>query len=334
MERKPDPTGAFESPVKTTINPDDGIIDIEVPFPDFMSSFETAVSSPSSSGYLSNPGLSGLESFEQACRVAVDGDLPMNVAGWLQSYHPDFIVQTIPPQNDLIEQIKSSLRAEPTPFTHYHLDAHQERWVDVSSALIADTTTFTIKRIRYRRLVKPKVPGDRSTPMLSTSVNTMNSSLVTPLASPSEKQVQEEFVEEPIVTLDDTLIEAVERVIAQSSDVSKESSTCSSRSTSKRRTSISGSAELEDDARTTRLHIQPPTGTAQVVPRAQCKTVVLSALETIAREVVHTMEDEEHDYRHIQDPERNRHVREKESVLRQAVRSWVEAVEAGAEITS
>lgn len=344
MERKPDPSGAFESPVKTTINPEDGVIDVDVPFPDFIASFETAVSSPSSSGYLSTPGLSGLELFEQACRVAFDGDVPMNVAGWLQRYHPDFILQAIPPQNDLVEQVKASLRTEPTPYPAAMSDGNDEKWVDVSSALIADSTDFSIRRIRYRRLIKPRSGAERTTPLLSSSVNTMSSTNMTPLISPYEQHLQEDFIEEPIVTLDDTLIEAVERVIAHGSDMSKDSSQCSSRSTSKRRESfadlLAAAAASTTVSNTVGLGAppeievsqgaQPRKGSPQQgeVPRGECKTVVLSALENIARDVTQKKSEREGVGRASSGGPRSR---EKESVLREAVRSWVEGVEASIE---
>ncbi|KAG8425137.1 hypothetical protein J3458_001869 [Metarhizium acridum] len=41
-DRTPDPTGAFESPVKTSINAEDGVIDVDVPFPEYITSFESA----------------------------------------------------------------------------------------------------------------------------------------------------------------------------------------------------------------------------------------------------------------------------------------------------
>ncbi|ROW09584.1 hypothetical protein VMCG_02535 [Cytospora schulzeri] len=371
VERKPDPSGAFESPVKTTINAEDGVIDVDVPFPDFISSFETAVSSPSSSGYLSTPGLSGLELFEQACRVAIDGDVPMNVAGWLQRYHPDFILQAIPPQNDLLEQVKASLRAEPNPHSATLLEGREERWIDVSSALIADSTDFSIRRIRYRRLVRPKPAVERNTPLLSSSVNTMSSAILTPLISPYEQHLQEEFIEEPIVTLDDTLIEAVERVIAHggSNAISKESSQNSSRSTSKRRESFAdllaaaaasttvamdpalGAGETTATTTTTlgvqqqqqqqaQAQAQAPTppSAAQVqeVPRGECKSVVLSALENIARDVAQSREDGDELVRTTPGAQRGGGGgggRETESVLREAVRAWVDGVEAGMEGT-
>lgn len=346
MERKPDPNSAFESPVKATIN-EDGIIDVDVPFPDFITSFETAVSSPSSSGYLFTPGLSSLELFEQAS----PGDVPMTVAGWLQRYHPDFILQAIPPQPDLLEQVKASLRAEPTPLitTTAALDtttATEERWIDVSSALIADSTTFSIRRIRYRRLVKPNPAA--ATPLLSTSVG--SSVLLTPMISPYEVHLQDEFIEDEIVTLDDTLIEAVERVTALGS----ESSQNSSRSPSKRRESLAAGEALtqltttaavapaegmSEDARSSNAAAAADTTQTQTpalqqqqqqeVPRGECKTVVLSALEHIAKDVVHAREDEE---RSQEGRGARRGRRDKESVLREAVRTWVEGVEAGMEV--
>lgn len=344
MERKPDPNSAFESPVKATINEEDGVIDVDVPFPDFITSFETAVSSPSSSGYLSTPGLSGLELFEQASRVAFDGDIPMNVAGWLQRFHPDFILQAIPSQSDLVDQIKASLRAEPTPLFPAIFDSREERWVDVSSALIADSTTFSIRRIRYRRLVRPKIPAERTTPLLSSSINTMSSAAATPMISPYEQYIQDEFIEEPIVTLDDTLIEAVERVTALGNDLSKEGSQNSSRSGSKRRESLADTLSMAtvtaatsgdgDDNRSTNTQSQQLVMSAQLeVPRGECKTVVLSALESIARDVVQTREeDEEESSRASTTTMRaggRRRRREKESILREAVRAWVESVDAG-----
>lgn len=318
MERKPDPNGAFESPVKTTIN-EDGIIDVDVPFPDFITSFETAVSSPSSSGYLFTPGLGGLDLFEQTS----PGDVPMNVAGWLQRYHPDFILQAIPPQPDLLEQVKASLRAEPTPLTTAAVDSGGERWVDVSSALIADSTTFSIRRIRYRRLVRPSTAA---TPLVSTSVS--SSVLLTPLISPYEVHLQDEFIEDEIVTLDDTLIEAVEKVTALGS----ESSQNSSRSPSKRRESLAAvealvltTAESEDGQ-----SADTQTPAYQEVPRGECKTVVLSALEHIAKEVVHARDNENE--RSQAAARGARRGRDKESVLREAVRTWVEDVEAGLDV--
>ncbi|CAJ2514082.1 Uu.00g022010.m01.CDS01 [Anthostomella pinea] len=320
--RTPDPLGAYESPVKTSINNDDGVIDVDVQFPDYLTSLETAVSSPSSSGYLSTPGLGGgLDAFEQFSRLAIDGDAPLNVAGWLQGFHPDFVLQAIPPQKDLLDQVRESLKAEPTPTGHHpslSADWSTEHWVDVSTAIVADTTNFTIKRLRYSRLVKYKAPPDRSSGHYLTPYG---SSLMTPALSPYEQPIKDKIEEEVLVTLDDALIDAVERVIAHASDMSKESSATSSRSVSKRRErSNSEVSELE--------HCLAPDSQHDFleVPRAECKTVVLNALGGIVQDVADQREKEGQGATR---PVTSKATREKESALRGAVRAWLENVELG-----
>ncbi|KAK6223203.1 hypothetical protein QIS74_04048 [Colletotrichum tabaci] len=325
-ERVPDPSGDFRSPVKTSINAEDGVIDVDIPFPDYITSFETAVSSPSSSGYLSTPGISsGLEGFEQFSRVTIDGDSPMNVAGFLQQYHQDFILQAVSPQDTLMEDIKKSMRAEPTPFVtqpFYSTEQPADRWVDVSSALIADTTTHTIKRIRYRRLIRPRPFTDRSAPLGSAGSSAYSAAPMTPSILPYETQLDDEFIEEPIASLDEVLIEAVERVIAQSNEVSKQSSSNSSRSTSKRRDRSNSEASVSVDSHhTTRIPVA-----LQEVPRDQCKTVVLSALDEIIRDVI---EERDHD---TPDATLQALDRDRESTLREAVRVWLDAVDSSEQI--
>ncbi|KAK1988447.1 folliculin-interacting protein N-terminus-domain-containing protein [Colletotrichum cereale] len=325
-ERVPDPSGDFRSPVKTSINAEDGIIDVDISFPDYITSFETAVSSPSSSGYLSTPGVgNGLEGFEQFSRITIDGDSPMNVVGFLQQYHQDFILQAVPPQDSLMEDIRKSMRAEPTPFVtqpFYSTEQPADRWVDVSSALIADTTTHTIKRIRYRRLIRPKPFIDRSAPLGSAGSSAYGAAPMTPSILPYETQLDDEFVEEPIASLDEVLIEAVERVIAQSNEVSKQSSSSSSRSTSKRRDRSNSEASVSVDSHhTPRIPMAP-----QEVPRDQCKTVVLSALDEIIRDVI---EERDHD---APDATVQQSDRDRESTLREAVRIWLDAVDSSEQL--
>jgi hypothetical protein len=322
MKRTPDPAGAFESPVKTSINIDDGVIDVDIPFPDYITSFETAVSSPSSSGYLSTPGFGSgaLEGFEQSSRVGVDGDLPLNVAGWLQTYHPDFALQAIPPQDDLKEQVKASLRAEPSPAVSQHVaDQLNDRWVDISTAIVADTVNFTVTRIRYRRLIRPKMaalPGPIGSGLYS-------GALLTPSIMPYEQQLEEEFIEESINSLDETLVAAVDRIMAQAaSDAGKGSSSGSSPSDSRPQDQSDGDPSQPEETVSPEEPRHPPP-VFQEVPRGECKTVILSALSEIIREVIDKREKE------LQSEAGLIGEREKENALREAVRAWVEGVEMG-----
>ena len=323
-DRTPDPSGAYESPVKTSIK--DGIIDIDVPLPEYLS-FETAVSSPSSSGYsFSTPGFgNGMEGFEHYCRVAPDADTTMNVGGWLPRYHPDFALQATPPQENLLEEIKESMRNEPTPAVSStpHPDGSSEgRWVNISSAIIADTTNFSIKHISYSRFIKP-TSVEQAAPFLPNSLdskygNVYSTALLTPTPGVQESRVEERFVEKFIISMDDTLIEAVERIMAQSGTGSKGSSVSSSRSTS-RKSRPEGRDRSNSEAR----EISVPEHRLEV-PRNECKKTILSALEEIVRNVVEAREREERE----QIPCGERELaREKESFLREGVRTWLEYVE-------
>jgi hypothetical protein len=159
-------------------------------------------------------------------------------------------------------------------------------------------------------------------------------------------QLKEEFIVEPVVAFDDVLIEAVERVVASAgtsteTTVSKVSSTSSSRSTSKRRereretgrrdsvsassVTVSVSADARCPGTSSTQGLLPVLGTGgsttpQEVPRSQCKTVLLGALEDIIHDVIGERE---------QELEGSTGNRKRESPLREAVRGWIENVESG-----
>ncbi|PFH59528.1 hypothetical protein XA68_12231 [Ophiocordyceps unilateralis] len=322
-ERTPDPSGAFESPVKTSINVEDGVIDVDVPFPDYIASFESAISSPSSSGYLSTPGLvGGLEWFEQSTRFSLEGDVPLNAAGWLNRFHPDFALQALPPQDNLVEKVKASLRAEPTPGPSHCFSAGEtsERWVDVSSVIIADTTSNSITRHVYRRLVKPRSssaenPGAGS----STTPNPHGLAPPTPSVPPYEYQLDEDWTEEDISSSDTALREAIERVVYISPDASKGSSTSSSQAPSDCRGSTDSGRTMADAISDVTQMAEAPLD----VPRVQCKTVILSTLEDMIREAV-DVRDLEADGRGVAHQPL---ARQRTNVLRDAVRQWVGSLE-------
>lgn len=305
--RWPEPGAPFETQIKTTVNREDGVIDVDVPFTDYLTnshSLDTAVSSPSSSGYLSTPGFgTAMDSFEQACRLALEGDLPLNSAGWLQSFHPDFVLQAVPPQRDLVKEVKASLRAEPYPslVPNTPTDQPSDEWVDVSTAIIADTTTGKIRRIRYRRLIGHRAK-ERSNSYSTPNVHGPRETV--PSIVPYEKTLDEEFVEDEITVAEPVVAEAVERVIAHTGD-SKATSSSSSRSNSKPRTTEpqdpSSLGNVDDAPRATRA--------GQEVPRNECRSVILSALADLIQDVIERREDGEG------------------SAIREAVRSWVDGLE-------
>ncbi|KAK3049721.1 hypothetical protein LTS18_012699, partial [Coniosporium uncinatum] len=138
--------------LKMSVNSNDGVIDVQIPNSDFGSPLQSPpiVSFNTSSSY-SSLGQSSIWS-----QAYVEPDRPMNVAGFLGRFHPDFSMQATGSYSTLEQEIREAMRTEPTPasaITTPSLDtAHSERWVDVCSSLIADANTFTIKRLRLRRL--------------------------------------------------------------------------------------------------------------------------------------------------------------------------------------
>lgn len=320
-DRTPDPASAFVSPIKTTINPEDGVIDVEVPLPDYLTRFDTAIGSPSSSGYSSAPGFpSGFEGFEQT-RFAIEGDLPQNTAGWLDGFHPDFVLQALPPQDNLMDKVKAAMRAEPTPApTDPQVDVVAERWVNVSSVVIADTRSKAVTRIVYRRRVRSNAVPDRP---VSNIYATFKSS-----ALPMETRLEEDWLEETIRSGDETLSDAVNRVVCTTGDkkkANKASFAESSQSPGQVHESSAGHSTAHDALSEARGLAKPDFSAAPNAPRSQCKTVILSALEDMFREVVESRDGGP------TDPKKNKRqegLGHGGSILRDAVRDWVAALDA------
>ncbi|KAI9848090.1 MAG: hypothetical protein M1837_001192 [Sclerophora amabilis] len=255
---------------KLSVDENDGVIDVEVPLPTFLSS---SIGSPG--GSASVAGFKSTESFDSLTSndsltsgfnfPPSESDVPINVAGWLKTYHPDFVLQAVRPYSQLEEDIKDSMRAEPTPSVTAatpSLDGEaSEKWVDVCTTLIADTQTFSVKRLRLRR----RVDNNR--------VIRQPQSADATAARPATSKDHERFIEEPIFDMDDTLIDAVERVIAQSGPSSKAQSTASSRSSSRVR------------GRDNSNNMGLTAGPMLEVPRAECQKMVLGALEQVVKSV-------------------------------------------------
>ncbi len=317
------PEGVYESVVKTSIN-EDGVIDIDVPLPDFItSSFGSTMSSPSSSGYLSTQGFGpGLEGFEHYSRSGPDADTPINVGGWLPRYHPDFVLQAIPAQESLEEAIKASMSAEPTPALSPSCAGEVSRWVDICSTVVADATNFTIKRIRCRRHIMLRVAHNHrnsGTFADARSQSLYGNPYTTASQSESLQILEEEFVTDPIISMEETLIDAVERMVSYTG--SKPGSSSSSRSNSRHRgREGSDSTEKGDPHPVVEDPLKVPEGHLEV-PRVECKKIILGALEEIARQVSESRQD---------DPTESSEINEivgRESFLREGVRLWLASVE-------
>ncbi|KAH7130308.1 folliculin-interacting protein N-terminus-domain-containing protein [Dendryphion nanum] len=273
----------FDSVLKLSVNEKDGVIDVDIPLPDFGSPLQSPLLG--GYGYASASSQHG-SSFGESSVLSMpyaEPDQPVNAAGWLKQFHADFAVQAIKPYADLERDIKRAMSAEPTPITMTATPTLEqgplERWVDVCSALVADTRSFTVKRLRLRRLVKliplptyhqsALTPGVSGIPGRSQYGNPYSASTVGPMMT--EQHLDEQFHEEIIMDFDATLIDAVDRVLAQSGQTSRVQSASSSRSSSRRgrRDTRSGS-----DA-----------GHHTEIAQTDCKGIIFDALESVVKNV-------------------------------------------------
>ena len=293
----PETLGIDRFSLKLSIDQDDGVVDVDIP-PNFphSSSFASIMSSPlapptAASSFNDHQSVHGrpsvLDPPHKGPESAVD------VVGWLRRYHQDFALQAVRPYDTLKEDVKRSMRAEPTPAitapaTSEVADAANE-WTEICTTLIADTTNFTVTRLCLRR--KNAASSHHQANALLGSNTTGNGS-------------EEEIIEEPIMDMDPTLIDAVERVLAQSGQ--------SSRAVS-RPPSPSRPAPSEDNP-------------GLEVPRSECKKMVLGALEQVAKSVSAELSSRSRVDKNVGGSHRGRENLPTDSTLREGVRKWLNEV--------
>ncbi|KAL9136726.1 MAG: hypothetical protein Q9175_002062 [Cornicularia normoerica] len=293
----PERLGNDRFPLKFSIDQDDGVVDVEFPpnFP-YSSSFTSIMSSP-----LGAP--TATSSFDHCQshhrRTSVQDILhkgaesAVDVVGWLRRYHQDFALQAVRPYDTLKEEVKRSMRTEPTPAvttptTSGVGDAAGE-WTEICTTLIADTTNFTVTRLCLRRK-NATSPHHQANALLESST-TGNAS-------------EEDIIEEPIMDMDPTLIDAVERVLAQSGSSSRAVSRLPSPS---RHTPSEDSPGLE-------------------VHRSECKKMVLGALEQVAKSVSAELSSRSRVEKNVGGSHRLRENLPTDSTLREGVRKWLNEV--------
>ena len=284
-------------PLKLSIDQEDGVVDVDLPpnFP-YSSSFASTTSSPlaiptAASSLNDRQSLYGRTSIYDSPHRGADS--AVEVVGWLRRYHQDFALQAVRPYDTLKEDVKRSMRTEPTPAmsnptTSEFGDAASE-WTEIGTTLIADTTNFTVTRLCLRRK-NATSPHHQANALLESSTTGV----------PSE----EEMIEEPIMDMDPTLIDAVERVLAQSGQSSRAVSRPSSPS---RHTPSEDNHGLE-------------------VPRSECKKMVLGALEQVAKSVSAELSSRSRVEKDASGSHRGRENLPTDSTLREGVRKWLNEV--------
>ncbi|KAJ4368181.1 hypothetical protein N0V83_006537 [Neocucurbitaria cava] len=327
----PERQRTFDTPLKLSVNEKDGVIDVDIPLPDFGSPLQSPLlggCGSASSQHASSFGESSILSMPYC-----EPEQPVNAAGWLSQFHPDFAVQAIKPYQELERDIKRAMSAEPTPLNSAATPSLEtgplERWIDVCSALVADTSAFTIKRISLRRLVKliptPTYQPSAMTPGIagmppgrSQYGNPYTTGTVVPMMT--EVHLAEKFIEEQIMDFDATLIDGVDRVLAQSGEVTRVNSTNSSRSSSRR-----GRRDTRADSDVNAIpHME--------VSQTDCKSVIFDALESIVKNVTAERSGKGGELRDVDEKKSFRTTGQPpktatDSSLKEGVRRWLTEVE-------
>lgn len=257
-------------PVKLSVGDGEGVIDVQLPSSDsYSSSFESSVGSAGQSHTAAssfNERSSVFTRSPSKDRSLTPFGSPVDVAGWLKEYSPEFALQAVKPYQGMKDDIKRAMAADSTAHDSLcqgHVDDKpNEGWKDVRTSLIADTTNFSITRLSLQRRALPKKKP-------STNISTLFDSAI------SDQVAEERILEEPIANMDPTLIHAVERILAQSGYSSRIQSRAPSRAPSHR-----------DLRATPTTHVaNHDHGLALEVPKSECKKLVLGALEQVVRSV-------------------------------------------------
>lgn len=313
----------LRSPLKLFVDEADGVIDVDLPLPGFLS---LSSSVNDSATMLTSPkkprtSVSSLEgSHLHTPLPSKDNEnLPVQVSGWLKRFHEDFSIQAVKPYEALEADIKRAMAAEPTPQNIGSTpqtaseSGPADRWVDVCTTLIADTRSSTIKRVRLQRRIRPASDSNPTTespavtphlapsgyPQLGSLLGRGNLTRKASSATLSEAivaespNVEERFIEEAVMDLDSVLTDAVERVLARSTYSSKHPSRAASPTrgatsprTSRHRDSIDArNANPLSQPTTTTPPAQEETQPSLEIPRQECKKMVLGALEEVVRSV-------------------------------------------------
>jgi hypothetical protein len=333
------PSQVRESPLRLSVREEEGVVDVDIPLPGFLSlssSGDSTIASPKKTrtSVTSVDAIASTHSSGSGFHSAMkDSDGPStHVAGWLKLFHEDFSVQAVRPYAALEADIKRAMQAEPSPYIPATPDVDgSEKWVDVATTLIADTRSSSVKRLRLRRkiIVGHSGYGTSHTPPSPASApnsghirtasqfsNFFGSGKADGPEGQDPNFVEERFIEEPVMDLDSILVDAVERVLGQSGYSSLAHSRAPSPSRARRG---------EDKGQTTPRGEEPP---AVEVPRAECRKMVLGALEEVVRLVTaeHCREDVDSELG-IADRERRRALAGADNTLREGIRKWLLDVE-------
>ena len=277
-------------PPHLTVDEKDGVIDVDLNLPGFISWDDGKMSSPPVSLHHHSPSYAstdeaGSSYSSRSFGVDAAGSNLSNVAGYLKRYHEDFILQGLKAYPDLVDEVKQSMSREPTLASSYapmsESSTKGEQWTNVCTTLLADFRTFTIQRLTLRRRTRRESESGSD---FAKSKSEVTSSAAVASAKEVRSPEPEVFSSEGVLDFDITLTDAIERVLYET-EAARQKSVAASRTHS--RTASAGTASL---SRSTPMAISAPGknrawhGTTSN-SQTDCRQAVVGALEEVVKSV-------------------------------------------------
>ncbi|ETI20955.1 hypothetical protein G647_07298 [Cladophialophora carrionii CBS 160.54] len=280
-------------PPQLTVDDKDGVIDVDLNLPGFISWNDGK--SPSSSLQHHSPSFAstdegGSSYSSRSFGVEAAGSNPTKVAGYLKRYHEDFVLQGVKAYPELQAEVEQSMSREEalTDVCCIPLSEQQskERWSHVCTTLLADFRTFTIQRLTLKRMMHREDLTDEP----AVSGADPNAEGISGSAASSRRQSRakimtvERFEHEKVMDFDTTLTDAIERVLNETEAV-RQKPVATSRTHSR-----TASAATTTSARSMPLAISGSGKTrawhpASTTAQSGCRQAVVGALEEVVKSV-------------------------------------------------
>lgn len=303
----------------------DGVIDVEIDLPGFVSATKFGPSTDSTSKPTNNPlafnhgiasSVSSLRSMAgRTSRYTTSGSL--NVGGFLRRHHEDFVLHAVRPYNDLHEDIRRSMRAEPTPqdmLDQMLRESSLMVWISICTTLVADTRGYSIQRFTLRRQYEVPAPDIMDgRPVLEASAYRRARLIMR----------HEEIAEDKVMEFDATLADAIEKLL----NVGPNDITKSAPSTRTHQRNVSTGSERVDRLGVSDPRYPTPSKARQDPSKIEQRDLVVGALEDVIRSVNAGLTKKSTGQLRTDEVTRRGNSPRQENALREGVRKWMIDVE-------
>lgn len=228
-------------------------------------------------------------------------------------FHEDLALQAVKDYTELEDDIKNAMRSERSNMETILCSASEDlpsKWTTICSTLVANTKSFSIRRLSLRRRMVP----------LTANKDQQSVSADFPVANRPTSTTEEEILDETIMEFDLTIVEALEELLGIDS-LDARSKEARSKGHS-RQTSASVSSELEANSKS-----RTRTDIAVDPIRLDQRHVVIGALEQIITSVDNALNDSRRTPHTQTSGQGQIQGHFQENILREGVKKWLLNVE-------